>query len=218
VAISLIGEWRKATRRLAQLEQLSRRNADKAVRRNASNLRDNMKEAIVDGKNLAPNAPLTMQVKGSSKPLVDHGDLLNSIDYMQIAPAVYWTGIPAFKKTKDGIGIADIATVHVFGATIKPKRGRALALPATREAARLARKYGSVRAIPGLFRPHGTKVLARKSNNEFGFDIMFILMEQVIIPPRDFMMPTYNALVPTMINRNREAAAATLRGQVYIGT
>lgn len=213
MAVGLIGDWDKATRRLAQLEQLSRRNADTAVRRNASNLQDAMKLTILEGKNLAPNAPLTMQVKGSSKPLIDNSDLVNSIQYMQLAPAVYWTGIPAFKRTKDGIGIADIAAVHIYGATIKPKKGKMLAVPVTREAARLQRQHGSARFIPGLYHPRGTRILGIPRAKRF--DIWFILMPQVVIPPRDFMTPTFNSLIPLMVERNKQAARATLHGEIY---
>ena len=43
--------------------------------------RDACKKWITDGNNLAPNAPSTIAKKGSSKPLVDTGSMLNSITY-----------------------------------------------------------------------------------------------------------------------------------------
>ena len=39
------------------------------------------KKWITDGTHLAPNAPSTIAKKGSSKPLIDTGALLNSITY-----------------------------------------------------------------------------------------------------------------------------------------
>ena len=43
--------------------------------------RDACKKYITDGNNLAPNAPSTIAWKGSSKPLIDTGSMLNSITY-----------------------------------------------------------------------------------------------------------------------------------------
>ena len=43
--------------------------------------RDACKRWISDGGHLAPNAPATIEKKGSSKPLVDTGSMLGSITY-----------------------------------------------------------------------------------------------------------------------------------------
>jgi len=43
--------------------------------------RDACKNYIKAGNNLAPNAPSTIAQKGSSKPLIDTGSMLNSITY-----------------------------------------------------------------------------------------------------------------------------------------
>ena len=43
--------------------------------------RDACKKYITEGTNLAPNAPMTIARKGSSKPLIDTGSMLNSITY-----------------------------------------------------------------------------------------------------------------------------------------
>ena len=43
--------------------------------------RDACRDYIADGGNLAPNAPSTIAIKGSSKPLIDTGSLLGSINY-----------------------------------------------------------------------------------------------------------------------------------------
>lgn len=43
--------------------------------------RDACKNYISDGGNLAPNAPITIAMKGSSKPLIDTGSMLGSINY-----------------------------------------------------------------------------------------------------------------------------------------
>ena len=43
--------------------------------------RDACKKYIADGNKLAPNAPATIAKKGSSKPLIDTGAMMNSITY-----------------------------------------------------------------------------------------------------------------------------------------
>lgn len=43
--------------------------------------RDACKKWITDGGHLAPNAPSTIAKKGSSKPLIDTGSMVNSISY-----------------------------------------------------------------------------------------------------------------------------------------
>ena len=40
-----------------------------------------VKKGIVEGKNFAPNHPYTAAKKGSSKPLIDKGDLIGSVNY-----------------------------------------------------------------------------------------------------------------------------------------
>jgi len=212
----LVGDWDKAQRRLSQMLSLMEKNIRAATKKNAQSLRDEIKRTIAQGRSEWPaNAPLTIAAKGSSRPLVDHGDLMNSFKDIPLSPTMYFVGVPPGKKNESGIDMAGIAEVHEFGAVIKPKSGQALAVPVSREAAQLARKHGSVRNIPGLFRPHGTKVLALKKGA--GFEIMFILMKETRIPPRPSLSTTFEDQKGRLKHRWTEAAKDAMRGHTYTG-
>ena len=70
-----------------------------------------VKRGIVNG-NFTPNSPLTIARKGSSKPLIDKGDLVGSITYQVIDSNNVFIGV---KKGKE----ANIAAVHEFGCVIQ---------------------------------------------------------------------------------------------------
>ena len=70
-----------------------------------------VKRGIVNG-NFTPNSPLTIARKGSSKPLIDKGDLVGSITYQVIDSENVFIGV---KKGKE----ANIAAVHEFGCVIQ---------------------------------------------------------------------------------------------------
>ena len=77
-----------------------------------------VKKGIAEGKNFAPNHPYTVAKKGSSKPLIDKGDLLGSVNYevFDSANAVF---VGVKKTVKNGENVANIAAVHEFGCMIK---------------------------------------------------------------------------------------------------
>jgi hypothetical protein len=60
-----------------------------------------------------PNAPLTISIKGSSKQLVDSGNLFKAITHQMVDPFTVWVGV---KFTSD---IYNIATALHEGVTIK---------------------------------------------------------------------------------------------------
>lgn len=218
MARRLVGDWDKAQRRLSQMLSLMEKNIRAATKKNAQSLRDETKRTIAQGRSEWPaNAPLTIATKGSSRPLVDQGQsgLMGSIKDILLTPKMYFVGVPPGKKNESDIDMAGIAEVQEFGAVIKPKRGQALAVPVSREAAQLARKHGSVRNVPGLFRPHGTKVLALKKGA--GFEIMFILMKETRIPPRPFLSTTFEDQKGRLKHRWTEAAKDAMRGHTYTG-
>lgn len=207
----------EAIKRLAILKILSEKNMDRAMKLNGSHLRDETKKTIRNGdEGWDPNSELTIEYKGSSKPLIDTGDLMNSIQSVKVSGGVYFVGVPEESTSEDGgISMAGIAEVHEHGAVIKPKKGRALAVPANKEAKRLATQYGSVGNIPNLFHPRNSSVLALpgKGNN---FIVMFYLLSQVIIKPRSFSMSTYVRFRPVMEDTCYRAAKATLKGETFL--
>lgn len=81
-----------------------------------------VKEGIVSG---APGGKVfralrefTIARKGSSKPLIDNGDLVGSISYRLSGADSVFIGVKRGSKNKDGTDIADIAAVHEFGKII----------------------------------------------------------------------------------------------------
>ncbi|MBR0096877.1 MAG: hypothetical protein IJP88_06820 [Synergistaceae bacterium] len=80
-----------------------------------------IKEGIVSGApngvKFADNHPYTIARKGSSKPLINKGDLLGSVTYA--VPEVNSVFIGVKKSAKGGANAANIAAVHEFGCTIK---------------------------------------------------------------------------------------------------
>ena len=74
-----------------------------------------VKKGIVSGapggKELQPLSPLTIARKGSSKPLIDKGGLLNSISYKTVGGDKVFIGVQDKEEAK-------IAAIHEYGCTI----------------------------------------------------------------------------------------------------
>lgn len=88
---------------------------------------------------------------------------------------------------EDGSWIVMVASVHEFGATIRPKRARVLTIPLKAEV-----RDKKARDIPGLFRPKGTNVLARKIGRGDEIEALFYLAKKVEIPERSFLRSTFD--------------------------
>ena len=112
----LTGDWDKLNNLLnpQRMKNKLHQAAAKAGNYGASEV----KKGIVSGKNFAPNHPYTVAKKGSSKPLIDKGDLIGSVTYevFNNDNAVF---IGVKKTVKNGENVANIAAVHEFGCTIK---------------------------------------------------------------------------------------------------
>ncbi len=177
----------EALRRLNQIGQ----RVSFVLKEIAPIVRDFIVENIKNG-NHKPNSPLTKRVKGSSKPLMDTGQLRASITYV---------------VNKDVLKVGSnlvYAPVHQFGATITPKVAKKLTLPATRKVKKLTMAKGvrgtlnmlegmgyrvvflkkSVIAVP----PKGVKAgrygLAVKGKNA---EVVYIRKDKVVIPARPFL-------------------------------
>ncbi len=202
--------------RMNRLPALTASNMDKACRRSATFVRDQMKRTIRKGHPGWPRlSKLTIERKGSSKPLIDHGDMMNSIAAVQIPGGKNFVGVPRNAKTDDGAQMVNIVAVHEFGAEISAKRGKFLAIPITREATRLQKEYGGAGNIPGLFRPKGKFVLGVSDGGNF--KAMFVLVEQVTIPPRPFVEPAIEDSRKPTAGRFAAALANALEDKRYVG-
>jgi hypothetical protein len=210
----LTGDWGKADRFNKTVHSRLKKNMALATKKNASGLRDAIKRTLTTGlPSWPPLSGLTTKAKKSSKPLMDYGDLRDAVSYVIVTPTTFFVGVPRSAGGKDRTPFVNIAAVHEYGATIKPRKVRALAIPVSRKASELAKQNRGVRNIPGLFRPKGTKVLALSKGK--GFEIMFILRKQSVIPPRPFIRPTAQLYRPRMARRWREAIRATVKGIRY---
>ena len=99
------------------IPELTQQNMTRASQQNAQTLRDQIKRTIQRGRpEWDPLKPRTIARKGSSKPLIDYGDLLGCIDYAQVGPMAFFTGVPRNVKHRDGEELVNIGLVHEFGA------------------------------------------------------------------------------------------------------
>ncbi len=200
----------EAVRRLNQIGQ----RVSFVLKEIAPIVRDFIVENIKNGDH-KPNSPLTKRVKGSSKPLMDTGQLRASITYV---------------VNKDVLKVGSnliYAPVHQFGATITPKVAKKLTLPATRKVKKLTMAKGvrgtlnmlegmgykvvflkkSVLAVP----PKGVKAgrygLAVKGKNA---EVVYIRKDKVVIPARPFLY-----LDEAQVKFVRQRIIEVLRGGYY---
>jgi phage gpG-like protein len=154
------------------------------MRKAAAYLRSSADRKIRDGVPPA-NSPLTAAVKRGSRTLRDNGDLAGSI-----APhsGALWADASTNKKQ---------ARLLQEGGTIRPKRARALMLPAGPMTRTLMKRYGAhtprdlwrLMEADGykIFRPRGKNVyLAQKGKRGKPF-MLFIVRSSVTIPARPFL-------------------------------
>ena len=178
----------EAVRRLNQIGQ----RVNIVLKEIAPVVRDFIVENIKNGDH-KPNSPLTKRVKGSSKPLLDTGQLRGSITYV----------INKKDELKVGSNLV-YAPVHQFGATITPKVAKKLTLPATRKIKKLTKAKGvkgtlsmlegmgyrvvslekSVLAVPPKGIKAGRYGLVVKGKNA---EVVYIRKDKVVIPARPFL-------------------------------
>lgn len=110
------GDWEKAFKILNGMPDLVRRNMERATKRNGQDLRDEIKCTIRDTDPSWPELKAeTKKRKGSSKPLIDKGDLLASIKDWFINPFLGFVGVKKGVKGREGQDMVNIGAVHEFG-------------------------------------------------------------------------------------------------------
>jgi len=106
-----------ARRRLRDASTLIVSNTARASRKNAQVLRDEIKLTIRRGRpEWDPLSPLTIQRKGSSKPLIDYADMRGSIDFADVGSMRLFIGIPRRSKHRKGQKLHNIGLIHEYGA------------------------------------------------------------------------------------------------------
>ena len=114
----LTGDWGKLANLLdpSRLKGKLHQAAARVGNYGASEVKKGIRSGAPAGQKFAPLHPATIAHKGSSKPLIDKGDLLGSVTYEIPAPDTVFIGV---KKTANGgADQANIAAVHEFGCTI----------------------------------------------------------------------------------------------------
>ena len=151
----LKGDWKKLERDLKRFPNLLGDNIKLATEKNAISARDAVKKLIRHGlPEWPPLKPATIARKGSSRPLIDHGDLMNSVIARKILKNSFFIGVPrnARRKSTRNVELAgrggvmrqsqsslfNIARVHEFGAPNAGIPARPFIVPAFD--ARLLRK------------------------------------------------------------------------------
>lgn len=64
-------------------------------------------------------SPITIKIKGSTKPLLDTGDMMGSVVPVYIDENAGFVGLKRGDVHKKGGDVADIAEIHEFGALVK---------------------------------------------------------------------------------------------------
>jgi hypothetical protein len=119
----LTGDWERAIRLLSN--NPVKKAIDIARNRigivGASMVKKGIRDGAPGGKEFAPLSPFTIWMRSnfSTKPLIDHGDLLGSITHELSGNSGVWIGARRGVRTKDGQDVVDIEDVHEYGRTIK---------------------------------------------------------------------------------------------------
>ncbi len=101
------GDWEKLNRIMSEFDERLHRNATKTLRRAGEELASDIRTRILDGKDMKPLHGFTMEEKGSSKPLIDDGDLLGSVGMRFIEELAVFVGV--HRRAEDG---TDVAAIH----------------------------------------------------------------------------------------------------------
>lgn len=101
------GDWDKLKGIMEDFDQRLQRNAQKALRRAGEELASDIRTRILDGKDMKPLHGFTIEQKGSSKPLIDDGDLLGSVGMRFIEELAVFVGV--HRRAEDG---TDVAAIH----------------------------------------------------------------------------------------------------------
>lgn len=167
-----------------ELDRMSKQlNSPALLKKTGVMATDFIRDHIYHGRKLAPLSPATTAYRGDGKPLQDTGHLRDSF---------------AFEVKEHSVIVGTTnkyAAVHNNGATITPKNGKWLCIPAggTRQ---LERRFGKQPrdVISGLkaggfnvYRPRGTRVLCYRGKRKNSKPhVIYYLRKSVVIPKREF--------------------------------
>lgn len=109
----LIGDWDKVDAILnsSRIDSALKKAGGKIGSYGSSEVKRGIVSGAPGGQAFQPLSPMTIARKGSSKPLIDKGDLLGSISYKVVDEDKVFIGVSDKEE-------AMIAAVHEFGCTI----------------------------------------------------------------------------------------------------
>jgi hypothetical protein len=114
-------------RSLAALAARTQRAVSNATGKLAHQLRREIVTGIraqaPGGVTFKPLAESTIRRKKSSKALIDHGDLIRSINVTKVGDLVYFVGVHKMTSVRIGaITLVNLAEIHEFGSKKRPGR------------------------------------------------------------------------------------------------
>lgn len=119
MGVDMIGDWARTARILANMDERLRRAYRRGLTRVGlyaeRQLKMGMRDSAPGGKRYAPNHPFTVRQKGSSKPLIRHGDLLGAITHQTVDSATVFVGVKRFARSQGGEPTVNIAAIHELG-------------------------------------------------------------------------------------------------------
>jgi hypothetical protein len=89
----LFGDWDELEKALKGMNALLNKNMETATLYNAIRLRDEIKRTIQSGRGMVALKPATVKAKGSSKPLIDYGDLLGAVQDHKLSKRRFFIGV-----------------------------------------------------------------------------------------------------------------------------
>lgn len=171
--IRKIGDWSKARKVMPGFAAFYKQAEISSLRKEAEFARGKVLKAFKtsgasNGKKWAPNSPLVASDKGSTKPLVNKGDLMGSITVIEVGPAAFFVGIPNNKRNRSGTKLARIGEVHEFGKVIVMQITQKQHRFFMAKMAKMGGGSGGGRGGGGGFRPGAVLVIKIPQRSFFG--------------------------------------------------
>jgi hypothetical protein len=100
------GQWKRLRDVMRGFDKRLKRNCKVALMRAGILIEGMIKDRIISGRDMAKLHGFTIDEKGSSKPLIDGGDLLGSVGYRFVERDAVFVGV--HRKAEDGTDIAEL--------------------------------------------------------------------------------------------------------------
>lgn len=123
MSVRRYGDWDRALEVMRGIEAKYDRAVNRGLHRVGVHVRDKIKRGIRDqapgGKEFVPLHPATVAAKGSSKALIDNGDMVGAITYKITSPEQVFVGLLRTAKNKQGEELANLGHIHEYGRIVR---------------------------------------------------------------------------------------------------